>query len=282
MRDNSPSQTWHKKRARYRVLHDCLCFCGGRLQNTVRTGTHHKKKKTRGEEASGVTAMLRECTRATAVPQRQRHHGQRRTRKTATSSVVAIAIRMTIQLMTDRGKHTCIGLVAAQQPIQCKYKSTAYDKSAKIAASAWWHVAALRFKLAGVPAYLYKWRAPEAGETTKSPSKTTDTTPQRGAGGRIPWGGGGGGRAGARHHALHSPSAPEPAGRPCSQRSRTTGTNPRKPEGGRTMENDPSQCFFTGAENRIKAGTGHRLQGGNEHVTMTLLLTSSSNHTISL
>ena len=22
------------------------------------------------------------------------------------------------------------------------------------------------------------------------------------------------------------------------------------------MENDPSQCFFTGAENRIKAGTG--------------------------
>ena len=47
-----------------------------------------------------------------------------------------------------------------------------------------------------------------------------------------------------------------PAAGPCSRRSRTTGTNPRKPERGRTMENDPSQCFFTGAENRIRAGTG--------------------------
>ena len=57
------------------------------------------------------------------------------------------------------------------------------------------------------------------------------------------------------------------------------------------MENDPSQCFFTGAENRIRAGTGapfarrkeqHHILYGNEHVTMTLLLTSGSNHTISL
>ena len=75
-----------------------------------------------------------------------------------------------------------------------------------------------------------------------------------------------------------------------TQRPRTTGTNPRKPEGGRTMEN-PSQCFFTGAENRIRAGTGapfarrkelHHILYGNEHVTMTLLLTSGSNHAISL
>ena len=129
-------------------------------------------------------------------------------KKTATSSVVAIAIRMKVQLLTNRGKHTCVGLAAAQQPIQCKYNSTACDKSAKIAASAWWHAGAFRFKLgerAGVPAYLYKWRTPEAppqrgGETTKpetrSPSKTTDTTPQGGAGGRIPWGGGGGGCSG--------------------------------------------------------------------------------------
>ena len=74
---------------------------------------------------------------------------------------------------------------------------------------------------------------------------------------------------------------------PCSQRSRTTGTNPHKPEGGRTMENDPSQCFFTGAEKRIRAGTGapfarrkeqHHILYGDEHVTMTLLLTSGSNH----
>ena len=57
------------------------------------------------------------------------------------------------------------------------------------------------------------------------------------------------------------------------------------------MENDPRQCFFTGAENRIRAGTGapfakrkeqHHILYGNEHVTMTLLLTSGSNHTISL
>ena len=70
----------------------------------------------------------------------------------------------------------------------------------------------------------------------------------------------------------------------------TTGTNPRKPEGGRT-ENDPSQCFFTGAENRIRAGTAapfarrkeqHHILYGNEHVTMTLLLTDGSSHTISL
>ena len=83
---------------------------------------------------------------------------------------------------------------------------------------------------------------------------------------------------------------PRPS-RPCSRRSRTTGTNPRKPERGRTMENDPSQCFFTGAENRIRAGTGapftrrkeqHQILYGYEHVTMTLLLTSGSNHTISL
>ena len=56
--------------------------------------------------------------------------------------------------------------------------------------------------------------------------------------------------------------------------------NRRKREGGRTMENDPSQCFFTGAENRIRAGTGaplprrkeqHHILYGNEHVTMTLL-----------
>ena len=86
------------------------------------------------------------------------------------------------------------------------------------------------------------------------------------------------------------PSGPRLPG-PCSQRSRTTGTNPRKPEGGRTMENDPSRCFFAGAENRIRAGTGallarrkeqHHILYGNEHVTMTLLLTSGSNHTISV
>ena len=47
------------------------------------------------------------------------------------------------------------------------------------------------------------------------------------------------------------------------------------------MENDPSQCFFTGAENCIRAGTGapfarrkeHHFLYRNEHVTMTLLLT---------
>ena len=61
-------------------------------------------------------------------------------------------------------------------------------------------------------------------------------------------------------HGIPPPPLPCPrppaAGGPCSRRSGTTGTNPRKPERGRTMENDPSQCFFTGAENRIRAGTG--------------------------
>ena len=65
----------------------------------------------------------------------------------------------------------------------------------------------------------------------------------------------------------------------------------RPPEKGRTMENDPSQCFVTGAENRIRAGTGapfarrkeqHHILYRNDHVTMTLLLTGGSNHTISL
>ena len=51
------------------------------------------------------------------------------------------------------------------------------------------------------------------------------------------------------------------------------------------MENDPSQCFFTGAENCIRAGAGapfarrkeqHHILYRNEHVTMTVLLTSGS------
>ena len=129
------------------------------MQNeSQRNRTHHPNH--RGEEASGVNAMLRECTRATAIPQRQRHHRQRKAGKTATSRVVAIAIRTTIQLLTNSCKHTCVGLLAAEQPIQCKYNNTACDKSAKIAASAWWHAGALRLELgegAGGPAYLNKW-----------------------------------------------------------------------------------------------------------------------------
>ena len=105
------------------------------------------------------------------------------------------------------------------------------------------------------------------------------------------WGVGGGGSANQTRLDI-PPCGPRPPGLRAalapSQRSRTTGTNPRKLEGGRTMENDPSQCFFTGAENRIRAGTGapfarrkeqHHILYGNEHVTMTLLLTSGSNHT---
>ena len=79
-----------------------------------------------------------------------------------------------------------------------------------------------------------------------------------------------------------APTPPPPWYPRPPQRSRTTGTNPLKQEGGRTIETDPSQCFFTGAENRIRAGTGapfarrkeqHHILYGNEHVTMTLLLT---------
>ena len=124
--------------------------------------------------------------------------------------------------------------------------------------------------------------------TTGRGKQPTATPHHREGGGEEPLGGGRGGPPNRDQikNALRSR-----ANRPCSQRSRTTGTNPRKPEGGRTMENDPSQCFFTGAENRIRAGTGapfarrkeqHHILYGNEHVTMTLLLTSGSNHTISL
>ena len=75
---------------------------------------------------------------------------------------------------------------------------------------------------------------------------------------------------------LVSPAPPPPPG------PRPGWADPRKPEG---------QCFFTGAENRIRAGTGapfarrkeqHHILYGNEYVTMTLLLPSGSNHTISL
>ena len=87
------------------------------------------------------------------------------------------------------------------------------------------------------------------------------------------------------------PSAPVPPG----PRTAPAPSGPAQPEQTHanqregTMENDPSQCFFTGAENRIRAGTGapfarrkeqHHILYGNEHVTMTLLLTSGSNHTI--
>ena len=116
-----------------------------------------------------------------------------------------------------------------------------------------------------------------------------------------------------RFRAAPAPSSP---GQP-----ERTNTRKPKPEGGRTMENDPS---LTGAENRIRARTGtpfarrkeqhhilygnehvtynisvertapHRLGGANQndhrphptggegtrHATMTVLLTSGSNHTI--
>ena len=129
---------------------------------------------------------------------------------------------MTVQQLTNSCKRTCVGLLAGQQPIQLKYNSTACDKLAKIAAFAWWHAGALRLKLrklTGVPAYLNKWRTPEAppqgvgDNEAKRPGaqarpQTThhggggggaDQAQARGGGRAIPWGGGGGG-APARHH----------------------------------------------------------------------------------
>ena len=130
---------------------------------------------------------------------------------------------MTVQQLTNSCKRTCVGLLAGQQPIQLKYNSTACDKLAKIAAFAWWHAGALRLKLrklAGVPAYLNKWRTPEAPphhdrgwEITKPRDQepkqdhrqhTTGAggggpSPSKRGGRAIPWGGGGGG-APARHH----------------------------------------------------------------------------------
>ena len=61
-----------------------------------------------------------------------------------------------------------VGLLAGQQPIQCKYNSTACDKLAKIAASAWWHGGAFRLKLgqrAGVPEPKQNHRHHTTGDT---------------------------------------------------------------------------------------------------------------------
>ena len=74
------SRTWHKWLARYRALHDCLCFCRGRFQRPVRPGTEPSTQTTGGRRHR-VFAMLRECTRATAIPHRQRHHQQQITGK---------------------------------------------------------------------------------------------------------------------------------------------------------------------------------------------------------
>ena len=106
------------------------------------------------------------------------------------------------------------------------------------------------------------------------------------------------GLAGQRGMWVPGPHPPPPPtmvppgpGRPCSPAVPHNRNEPPQTRGGRTMENDPSQCFFTGAENRIRAGTGapfarrkerHHILYGNQHVTMTLLLTSGSNHTIPL
>ena len=92
------------------------------------------------------------------------------------------------------------------------------------------------------------------------------------------------------------PPPPPPGPRPPGPRAAPAPSGPAQPE--RTHANQkkggrwsPSQCFFTRAENRIRAGTGapfarrkeqHQNLYRNENVTMTLLLTSGSNHTISL
>ena len=172
------------------------------MQNRVCTGT----MQTTGGRRRRV---LMQCS--ASAPERRLCHSDRGTigngKQGKPSSVVAIARRMTIQLLTNTSscKHTCVGLLAAQQPSQCQYHSTACDKSAKIAASAWWHAGTLRLKLgesAGVPAYLNNWRTPEAqpqggrqrSQETRSPSKT------RGGGARgwdtMGWGG----KTPARHH----------------------------------------------------------------------------------
>ena len=105
---------------------------------------------------SGVNAMLRESERllytATEAPSATESRENR---------YLQSSINRNKDDNTSSGKnsfkHTCVGLLAAQQPIQGRYNSTAYDKSAKIAAFAWWHAGALRLKLgerAGGPAYL--------------------------------------------------------------------------------------------------------------------------------
>ena len=143
---------------------------------------HHPNH--RGEEASGVNATIRESTRATAIPQRQGRHRQRKTGKIATPSVVAVAIRMTMQLLT-----------------------------AKIAASAWWRAGALRLKLgerAGVTAYLRKWRhqrhhhRPGGGGGGRETTKPRDQEPTQDHRHHMGWGGGRGVlRPGIIHTYIH-------------------------------------------------------------------------------
>ena len=81
--------------------------------------------------------------------------------------------------------------------MQCKCNSTACDKSAKIAASAWWHAGALRLKLrerAGIPAYLNNWRTPEAQPEGGGDNEAKRSQHHGEAGGwdAMGWGGGGG------------------------------------------------------------------------------------------
>ena len=116
---------------------------------------------------------------------------------------------MTIQQLTNSCKDTCVSLLAAQQPIQCKYNSTACDKSARLQfllGDMLGHLDSSSERGPVLPAYRSKWRTPEAppgrGRDNRSPSKTTDPTLQGGArvGGWDTVGWGGTGRAPARHH----------------------------------------------------------------------------------
>ena len=88
------------------------------------------------------------------------------------------------------------------------------------------------------------------------------------------------------HHMLSGPGLPQPppltpmvSPPPCprpAQQSRTTGTNPRKPEGERTMEHDPCQFFFTERRTASEQGQGHRLQGDKGDIKFSGMATRRS------
>ena len=121
------------------------CWAGCKIRTRTEPPT-----QTTGEEAPGVNAMLRECTREPT--------------------------RMTRQLLTNSCQHTSVGLLAAQQPIQCNYNMhsilrVSHDCSFCLVACT------RRLKLgerAGVPPHRGGGR--QRSRKTSIPSKTTGTT----------------------------------------------------------------------------------------------------------
>ena len=137
-------------------------FVGAGCRNgSHEIGTPHPSHRGgRRRRATGVNAMIRVCARGKAIPQRQGRQVASATEgKTATSSVVTLAIRMTM-LRTNSSQYGYVGLLAAHQS-NVITTCTACDASGTTG------------QRAVVPAYPNQPRTPQApphmgGEETKT------------------------------------------------------------------------------------------------------------------